>query len=52
MLGLLHSGENTKLAFQRLLHLRVMYSPSLQQAQELNGSLTLLGMSVTIVEGG
>jgi hypothetical protein len=47
----LHFGERTKLAFQQLPPLRVMPFPSLQQVQALNGSLTLLGMSVIIVEG-
>jgi hypothetical protein len=51
MLRLLHSGESTKLAFQQSLPSRGMLSPSLQQVQELNGFLILLGMSVIIVEG-
>ncbi|KAJ5152519.1 hypothetical protein N7492_009799 [Penicillium capsulatum] len=51
ILRLLRSGESTKHAFQQSLPLRGMHSPSLQQVRELNGSLTLLGISVIIVEG-
>jgi hypothetical protein len=46
----LHSGKSIKLAFQQLLPLREIYSLSLQQAQEWNGSLILHGISVIIVE--